>query len=85
VINLDQIIIDLKTGVSGAGRSPKENILHAELSEGTHAYSVGGQHRHLAEFDQEFSKLAGRLVQVQFTPHLIPANRGILATCLCAG
>ena len=85
VINLDQIIIDLKTGVSGAGRSPKENILHAELSEGTHAYSVGGQHRHLAEFDQEFSKLAGRLVQVQFTPHLIPANRGILATVYVQG
>ncbi len=85
VINLDQIIIDLKTGVSGAGRSPKENILHAELSEGAHAYSVGGQHRHLAEFDQEFSKLAGRVVQVQFTPHLLPANRGILATIYVQG
>ena len=45
VIDLDQIIIDLKTGVSGAGRSAKENLLHAELSEGFHAYAVGGQHR----------------------------------------
>ena len=85
VIDLDQIIIDLKTGVSGAGRSVKENLLHAELSEGFHAYAVGGQHRHLAEFDQEFSKIAGRPVSVQFTPHLLPANRGILATVYVQG
>lgn len=80
VIDLDDIILDLKCGVSGAGRSLKENLLHAELSEGYHAYSVGGTHRHLGEFDQEFSALAGRPVEIQFTPHLIPANRGILAT-----
>ena len=80
VIDLDEIIIDLKTGVSGAGRSLKENLLHAELSEGAHAYAVGGTHRHLGEFDQEFSKIAGRPVRVQFTPHLLPANRGIIAT-----
>lgn len=80
VIDLDEIILDLKCGVSGAGRSLKENLLHAELSEGYHAYSVGGTHRHLGEFDQEFSMLAGRPVEIQFTPHLIPANRGILAT-----
>jgi len=85
VIDLDQIIIDLKTGVSGAGRSVKENLLHAELSEGFHAYAVGGKHRHLAEFDQEFSRLAGRPVSVQFTPHLLPANRGILATVYVQG
>ncbi|MGR3292149.1 MAG: N-acetyl-gamma-glutamyl-phosphate reductase [Paracoccaceae bacterium] len=85
VIDLDEIIIDLKTGVSGAGRALKENLLHAELSEGTHAYAVGGVHRHLPEFDQEFSALAGRQVRVQFTPHLIPANRGILATCYLRG
>ncbi|MFM2349414.1 MAG: hypothetical protein RIR04_380, partial [Pseudomonadota bacterium] len=80
VIDLDSIVIDLKAGVSGAGRSPKENLLHAELSGGTHTYSAGGKHRHLGEFDQEFSKIAGRPVQVQFTPHLLPMNRGILAT-----
>lgn len=80
MIDLDEIILDLKCGVSGAGRSLKENLLHAELSEGYHAYSVGGTHRHLGEFDQEFSALAGRPVEIQFTPHLIPANRGILAT-----
>ncbi len=85
VIDLDQIIIDLKAAVSGAGRSLKENLLHAELSEGAHAYAAGGTHRHLGEFDQEFSDVAGRPVRVQFTPHLIPANRGILATTYVQG
>ncbi len=85
VIDLDEILIDLKAGVSGAGRSLKENLLHAELSGGTYSYSAGGKHRHLGEFDQEFSKLAGRKVQVQFTPHLLPMNRGILATVYVRG
>lgn len=85
VIDLDNIVIDLKAGVSGAGRSLKENLLHAELSEGAHGYSVGGTHRHLGEFDQEFGRVAGRPVRVQFTPHLIPANRGILATVYVHG
>ncbi|MGH1578984.1 N-acetyl-gamma-glutamyl-phosphate reductase [Planktotalea sp.] len=85
VIGLDDIILDLKCAVSGAGRSLKENLLHAELSEGTNAYAVGGTHRHLGEFDQEFSAIAGREVKIQFTPHLIPANRGILATGYVSG
>ncbi|MCX7559490.1 N-acetyl-gamma-glutamyl-phosphate reductase [Sulfitobacter sp. F26204] len=85
LIDLDDIILDLKCAVSGAGRSLKENLLHAELSEGYHAYATGGTHRHLGEFDQEFSALAGRPVKVQFTPHLVPANRGILATCYVKG
>lgn len=85
VIDLDHIIIDLKAGVSGAGRALKENLLHAELSEGTNAYAIGGTHRHLGEFDQEFSAIAGRPVHVQFTPHLLPMNRGILATVYVHG
>ena len=85
VIDLDEIILDLKCAVSGAGRALKENLLHAELSEGYHAYAVGGTHRHLGEFDQEFSAVAGRDVKVQFTPHLVPANRGILATTYVKG
>ncbi|WP_187429909.1 N-acetyl-gamma-glutamyl-phosphate reductase [Roseobacter fucihabitans] len=84
-IDFDDIILDMKCAVSGAGRSLKENLLHAELSEGYHAYAVGGTHRHLGEFDQEFTALAGRPVHVQFTPHLIPANRGILATAYVKG
>jgi N-acetyl-gamma-glutamyl-phosphate reductase len=85
VIGLDDIILDLKAGVSGAGRSLKENLLHAELSGGTMPYSAGGKHRHLGEFDQEFSKVAGRPVTVQFTPHLMPFNRGILITAYVSG
>ncbi len=84
-IDLDRIILDLKCGVSGAGRALKENLLHAELSEGTNAYAVGGTHRHLGEFDQEFTKIAGREVRIQFTPHLLPMNRGILATAWLDG
>lgn len=85
VIDLDDIILDLKAAVSGAGRALKENLLHAELSEGYHAYALGGTHRHLGEFDQEFSRVAGREVRIQFTPHLIPANRGILGTAYVKG
>ena len=85
VIDFDHIILDLKCAVSGAGRSLKENLLHAELSEGYSAYAVGGKHRHLGEFDQEFSAVAGREVRIQFTPHLLPANRGILATAYVHG
>lgn len=85
VIDPDEIILDLVCGVSGAGRALKENLLHAELSEGANAYALGGTHRHLGEFDQEFSRAAGRKVEVQFTPHLAPFNRGILATCYVRG
>ena len=80
VIDLDDIILDMKCAVSGAGRALKQHLQHAELSEGYNAYAVGGTHRHLGEFDQEFSELAGRPVKIQFTPHLMPVNRGILAT-----
>lgn len=85
VIDADEIILDLKCGVSGAGRALKENLLHAELSEGTQPYAVGSTHRHLGEFDQELTKVAGRKVEIQFTPHLVPMNRGILATAWLRG
>ena len=75
----------LSSSVSGAGRSLRENLLHAELSEGTQAYGAGGAHRHLGEFDQEFTRTAGRPVAIRFTPHLLPMNRGILASCYLAG
>ncbi len=84
VIDPDEIIIDMMCGVSGAGRSAKEGMLHSEVSEGIHAYGLP-VHRHTSEFDQEFSKDAGRAVEVTFTPHLMPANRGILATCHVRG
>jgi N-acetyl-gamma-glutamyl-phosphate reductase len=83
-IDPDEIVIDLKTGVSGAGRGAKEGMLHAEVAEGFHAYNVSN-HRHLAEFEQEFSKVAGRPVTCAFVAHLLPQNRGILATVYVKG
>ena len=78
-IDPTEIVIDAKSGMTGAGRSAKEEMLFSEVSEGIHAYGVG-HHRHMAELDQEFSKAAGREVVASFTPHLMPMNRGILST-----
>jgi N-acetyl-gamma-glutamyl-phosphate reductase len=75
----DEIVIDSKSGMTGAGRAAKEEMLFSEVSEGFHAYGVG-HHRHMAELDQEFSLAAGREVVATFTPHLVPMNRGILST-----
>jgi len=85
VIDLDEIIVDLKAGASGAGRSLKEHLLFSEMFENVKGYALGGTHRHLGEFDQEFSAIAGRPVEIQFTPHLIPATRGILITAYLRG
>jgi N-acetyl-gamma-glutamyl-phosphate reductase len=78
-IELDEIVVDAKSGMTGAGRAAKGAMLFSEVSEGFHAYGVG-HHRHMAELDQEFSLAAGREVIVTFTPHLVPMNRGILST-----
>jgi N-acetyl-gamma-glutamyl-phosphate reductase len=83
-IDADEIVIDAKSGVTGAGRAAREDMLFAEVSEGFHAYGVG-HHRHMAELDQEFSRAAGRDVVVSFTPHLVPMNRGILSTIYVRG
>jgi len=83
-IDPDEIVIDAKSGMTGAGRAAKEEMLFSELSEGIHAYGVG-HHRHMAELDQEFSLAAGRDVVASFTPHLVPMNRGILSTIYVRG
>jgi N-acetyl-gamma-glutamyl-phosphate reductase len=83
-IDPDEIVVDAKSGMTGAGRAAKEETLFSEVSEGFHAYGVG-HHRHMAELDQEFSKAAGREVIVSFTPHLVPMNRGILSTIYVRG
>ena len=83
-IEPDEIVIDAKSGMTGAGRSAKEEMLFSEVSEGFNAYGVG-QHRHMAELDQEFSKAAGKEVVVSFTPHLVPMNRGIFSTIYVRG
>jgi N-acetyl-gamma-glutamyl-phosphate reductase len=75
----DNIIIDSKSGVSGAGRKPKQNTLYAECNESIAAYGVG-THRHCPEIEQIISKGSGKTVNVIFTPHLTPMDRGILST-----
>ncbi len=79
LIESDDIIIDAKSGVSGAGREAKEASLFAEVGEGVHAYGIA-RHRHAPEIEQGLSAAAGTPVRVNFTPHLMPMNRGILAT-----
>ncbi len=73
-IDADEIVIDAKSGVTGAGRAAREDMLFAEVSEGFHAYGVG-HHRHMAELDQEFSRAAGREAIVSYTPHLVPQEK----------
>lgn len=80
LIGPEEIIIDAKSGVSGAGRSLKQNILFSEAGEGLSPYGIGS-HRHVPEIEQEISAAAGQPVVVNFTPHLVPMTRGELCTC----
>jgi len=75
----DSIIIDAKSGVSGAGRGVNLAYHYSEVNENIKAYGVG-QHRHTPEIEQQLSKAASRQIVVGFTPHLVPMTRGILAT-----
>ena len=78
-IELQTIIVDSKSGVSGAGRSPKLATLFSECNESVSAYNVG-KHRHTPEIEQALSDVAGTGVEVIFTPHLMPMDRGIFST-----
>lgn len=80
LVKKDEILIDAKSGVSGAGRNPTLETHFPEVSENICAYKVTG-HRHLPEMQQELEKIAGGKVTLTFVPHLIPVNRGILSTC----
>ena len=79
LIQPDGIIIDAKSGVSGAGRDAKQGSLFTEVTEGMHAYGVA-THRHTPEIEQCLADFAGQPIAVTFTPHLMPMSRGILAT-----
>ena len=74
------IIVDAKSGTSGAGRSLKAGSLYCAVNESFKAYGVAS-HRHTPEIEQIYSEFAGEPVVIQFTPHLLPVDRGILATC----
>ncbi len=80
LIASEDIIIDAKSGVSGAGRTLKQNILFSEAGEGLSPYGIGN-HRHVPEIEQELALAAGSPVTVNFTPHLAPMSRGELCTC----
>jgi len=79
LVETDNIIIDSKSGVTGAGRAARQAMLFAEANDGINAYSIGA-HRHAPEIEQGLSLAAGDAVTVSFTPHLMPMNRGILST-----
>lgn len=80
LIDSKSIIIDAKSGVSGAGRAASIGTLFSECNESIKAYGIGS-HRHIPEIEQELSKVLGEDLMISFTPHLVPMNRGILATC----
>jgi N-acetyl-gamma-glutamyl-phosphate reductase len=79
LIRLDDIVIDSKSGVSGAGRTPKLTTHFPECNENFSAYNVG-KHRHTPEIEQVLSDIAASPVSVIFTPHLVPMDRGIFST-----
>ncbi|MDG5493360.1 MULTISPECIES: N-acetyl-gamma-glutamyl-phosphate reductase [Azospirillaceae] len=79
LIEIDDIIIDAKSGVSGAGRDAKQGSLFTEVTEGIHPYGIAS-HRHAPEIEQGLTQAAGKDIVVAFTPHLMPMARGILAT-----
>ncbi len=80
LIDPKSLIVDSKSGVSGAGRGVKLGSLFCEANEGFKAYGIAS-HRHTPEIEQELTGLAGCAIRLNFTPHLLPVNRGILSTC----
>jgi N-acetyl-gamma-glutamyl-phosphate reductase len=80
LVDPDCIVIDSKSGTSGAGRSPSQGTLFSEVSEGFRSYKAVG-HRHTPEIEQGLANLSGEKVSVRFSPHLLPQSRGILTTC----
>ncbi len=79
IIDYNRIIIDSKSGVSGAGRNPDIRFTYCEINEGFKAYAIS-THRHTPEIEQELSFLAKKNIKIDFTPHLVPLDRGILTT-----
>lgn len=76
----EPIIIDAKSGVSGAGVKPTETTHFVTVHDNFSAYKIGHQHRHVPEIEQELASFAGRIMRIVFTPHLLPVARGILST-----
>lgn len=82
LIDINSIVIDSKSGVSGAGRKAELSISFSETNEGFRAYGIA-THRHRPEIEQELSSISNTPVKISFTPHLLPIDRGILSTIYC--
>lgn len=80
LIDTNTIIIDSKSGVSGAGRKIKQELHFTEINESFSPYNLAGKHRHIGEIENELSKLSKNKIKVVFSPHLLPINRGIIST-----
>ncbi|MGM0424342.1 MAG: N-acetyl-gamma-glutamyl-phosphate reductase [Thermodesulfobacteriota bacterium] len=83
LIHPEGIIVDSKSGASGAGRSPKQDTLFCEVHDDFRAYGLT-RHRHTPEMEQELGLLAGQEIQISFNPHLLPVQRGILSSIYCS-
>jgi N-acetyl-gamma-glutamyl-phosphate reductase len=79
----EPIIIDAKSGISGAGKTPNKTTHYVEANENVNAYKTGRSHRHVGELDQELSRFSGASRSVIFTPHLVPQSRGLYASIYC--
>lgn len=80
LIASDEIVINSMSGVSGAGRSAKQNLLYTEIAESVNAYGIT-RHRHVPEIEQGLAEACGKEVTVSFTPNLMPMSRGMQSTC----
>jgi N-acetyl-gamma-glutamyl-phosphate reductase len=80
LVETSSVLVDSKSGVSGAGRTLSDGYLFAELDGNVHAYKAGGAHRHVPEMEQEAGRAAGGPVQIGFVPQLLPTIRGIATT-----
>jgi len=79
LVDADDVVVDAKSGATGAGRSPKEELLFCEVDEDLKAYSPGRTHRHVGEMEAVLAERTGRRVTLTFCPHLLPVKRGILS------
>jgi N-acetyl-gamma-glutamyl-phosphate reductase len=80
LVEAEDIVIDAKSGASGAGRTPREDLLFTEVAEDLTAYSPGRSHRHVGEMEAVLAERTGRTVSLTFCPHLLPVKRGILSS-----
>jgi N-acetyl-gamma-glutamyl-phosphate reductase len=78
-IDADDVIVDAKSGTTGAGRAPREDLLFSEVADDFSAYAPGRVHRHVGEMEAAVREKAGRDVRLTFCPHLLPVRRGILS------